>query len=308
MPSLLDKTILHFQTWFCEPFFWLKKDMSPSNLFAYLLKRFLILTAILFLNSCRQTSEKINESFLQQYGSEVEKINNIRESANQTQVNIDCQSSTFGCVDSKNRWKDSATIFGIENSGTAQSATIDTSRIIAPKPPEEFTPDVKTLMQGQSTQLPENMFHISYNLNNFPESYGRQKLSFDDINIPQQDAFGVKTELGEKNYQLIGNRTLQKDIDFTKKLIAPEDPEISLELIKQEKQIRRRGKFKTKNTTDEQTANSEVAIDKKDLTNDVENKKQPTNNSDSKPLDNIINQVTDQISKTIEDTKQQLQK
>jgi hypothetical protein len=252
MPSLLDKIIFNFQTYCCGYFFLLKKDIPSTNLAAtlsnqlnvynnlilktnHLFKIFLIVATIFLIGSCSQKSENINEGFLNKYGGEVEKINNIRESSNQAKTDIDCQSSFFGCKESKNRWKDPSTMFGIENSGTAQSAAIDTTKIVMPKPPEEFTPNVETLTNGQGRQLPENMFHISYNLNNFPESYGRQKLSFDDINIPQQDAFGVRTELGEKNYQLIGNRTLQQDIDFTKQLISKDDLEISSELIKQEK-------------------------------------------------------------------------
>ena len=93
--------------------------------------------------------------------------------------------------------------------------------------------------QNMTNQLPQDMFIISYNLYNFPESYGITKLSFDDIIIPDNDIFGVKTNLGEKNYQLIDNQTLQKNIDLVNQLNGDEDKKISLELIRQEKKIRR---------------------------------------------------------------------
>ncbi len=234
MPSLLDNTKIHHT---------LASPTPKNQRFSQLSKQFLILIAIFLLNSCQKTSEQLNKDFLKQYGGEVKEINTRRE-AQRVQPDSDCKSSPLGCIDDKNRWKDPATIFGIENSITVKSASVDTSRIVMPKPPEEFSPDLKTLMQGQGAQLPENMFQISYNLYNFPKSYGRPTLSFDDINIPKHDAFGVRTELGEKNYQLIGNRTLQKDVDFTKQLSSKSDQEISLELIKQEKQIRRRGNSK----------------------------------------------------------------
>jgi hypothetical protein len=270
-----------------------------TNLFQKIFKKILPLT-ILAVCSCYKTSEDVNKSFLKQYGSDVQKINTIREASAQQQANSDCNSSPSACVNKQNKWKDPAQIFGINNSNTAQSANIDTSKITLPKPAEEFTPDAKTLMQGQSAQLPEDMFHISYNLYNFPESYGKPKISFDDINIPKQDAFGVRTELGEKNYQLIGNKTLQQDVDFTKQSISKEDNEISLELIKQEKQIRRKGKTKV-NKTEEDI--NYVEIDKKDLTDTKKSKDNNDNKSSQDPLNNIINQVTDQISKTIGDTK-----
>jgi len=326
MPSLSDKTIFDFQTCRYGDFFLSQKDAPLTNLDTspsvhffirdnlnlktrHLFKIFLILAIIFLISSCSQaTSEDINNNFLKKYGGEVEKINNIRESSQQVQTVSDCQSSFFGCEEGKDRWKEPSTMFGIENSSTAQSATIDTSKITMPKPPEEFTPNIQTLTNGQGRQLPEDMFYISYNLNNFPESYGRQKLSFDDINIPKQDAFGVRTELGEKNYQLIGNRTLQQDIDFTKQLTNKSDQEISSELIKQEKQIRRSKKAEAKNTEDEQATDDQVD----EYKNNVSTKKYPTKKEDNKnstqPLDNIINQVTGQISKTIEETTTTIKK
>jgi len=93
--------------------------------------------------------------------------------------------------------------------------------------------------QNITNKLPQDMFIISYNLYNFPDSYGNARLSFDDIKIPDSDIFGIKTKLGEKNYQLIDNQTLQKNIDFTNQLNTDEDKQISLKLIRQEKKIRR---------------------------------------------------------------------
>jgi hypothetical protein len=264
------------------------------------LKSFFILISTL-LSSCSSQLEDANRNFLKQYSKQVETINTKRDQAYQAQMESGCQSSPSGCaVDNRNKWKEPATIFGINNSSQAQNASIDTSKIVMPKPPEEFLPDAQTLMQGGGQKLPDNMFEVSYNLFNFPESYGRPRVSFDDINIPKHDAFGVRTELGEKNYQLVGNRTLQRDIDFTKQLSSQEDREVSLELIKQEKRARKKGKPKA-NEKEPEIKFEEIKNNPDKITND---EKTPEKTED-KTLDNIVGKVTDQI-KTIVDTTTKL--
>ena len=63
--------------------------------------------------------------------------------------------------------------------------------------------------------------------------------------------------MGEKNYQLVDRKTLQKDFDLTKQSINREDREISAELIGEEKQARRKGHpkkqidYETKQINDE---------------------------------------------------------
>jgi hypothetical protein len=118
---------------------------------------------------------------------------------------------------------------------------INKKRDIKDKPSEVFLPDVRTFIEGINTTkiLPEDMFQIRYISENRPSSYRTSKLSFDDIFIPSKDAFGVRTALGEKNYSLVGNRTLQNNIDFINKYRSPEDKEISLQLIREEKNAKR---------------------------------------------------------------------
>lgn len=258
----------------------------------------LLLIGIVFLNSCESQSEIANKSFLKQYGGAVNEINKRRDDSQQVQSNQNCQTSPAGCSSDKNKWKDPSTIFGIDNVNKTQSASIDTSRIVMPKPPEEFLPDTQTLLQGQTSQLPENMFQISYNLYNFPESYGRSRISFDDINIPKHDAFGVKTELGEKNYQLVGNKTLQRDIDFSKQLISQDDREVSLELIKQEKQIRRKGNSKI-SAKEPERKEEEIKTNPDKMTKVEIKSDKILDQTPDKALSNIVGKVTDQINKTI---------
>ena len=211
--------------------------LLPNKIFYYNILKFLAITAV--LSSCHNTSEQSNRNFLKKYSKEVKLINDNREVLRQQHNKQDCKLLPNGCIEDNKKWQDTATIFGIKNIKQYESAFIDTSQIKMPEPPEEFLPNEKTLLQNNMKSLPQNMFHISYNLHNFPKRYGRPKLSFDDIKIPSKDMFGEKTELGEKNYQLIGNQILQKDIDFSKQLYSEEDKEIMIELIKQEKRIGR---------------------------------------------------------------------
>lgn len=211
----------------------------------------------LFCSCTSRKSEETNDVFLKQYGSDIERINSRRE-----EMNISNQKTK-----SDKNWKDPKEIFNIDNAESSRSAFIDTSQIVMPKPPEDFSPNVNTLLQGQGAQLPEDMFAVSYNLQNFPNSYGRPRLSFDDIAIPSHDAFGIETELGEKNYQLISHKTLQRDIDFNKQLISKEDREISAQLILEEKQAGRKrylDQHNSNKTTDDKKAEGKIAEKKDD--------------------------------------------
>ncbi|MCE3254942.1 MAG: hypothetical protein K0R25_436 [Rickettsiaceae bacterium] len=196
--------------------------------------KLLVLLPLGFLCSCQNSLTKANKNFLDQYGDQVEEINDRREAYQKLESQP------------KKNWKEPKDLFKIDNTETSRSAHIDTSQIVMPKPPEDFLPDQKTLLEGQQKELPESMFHIGYSPQNFPLSYDKPRLSFDDITIPKIDAFGIETELGEKNYQLVGNRALQRNIDFAKTLNEPGDREVSLEVIKKQKQSRKKLALKEK--------------------------------------------------------------
>ena len=241
-------------------------------------KNWKILLVLLFgfLCSCASQSEQVNKNFLKQYGGEVEQINSKRDAMNpntQPPSNIS--------------WKDPRNIFNIKSVETTRSAYIDTSKILMPKPPEDFSPNIDTLLKGQTAQLPEDMFIVSYNLHNFPDSYGRPRLSFDDITIPKHDVFGVNTTLGEKNYQLVGNKALQRDIDFEKSLRNKGDSKISLGLIQEEKQSKRKKYLEKINKN---------KPDKKDVIEETKenNDKKKEMKPDDKKTENKLDQKIDE--------------
>lgn len=202
-------------------------------------KRILTLIIASICASCSNIAEQSNQHFLKTYEKDVGRINSNRNDPVQTKQNS---------FENKRNWQDSIEIFNFyESTHTARTARIDTSKIKLPEPPEESLPSMKTFKDGRTRDLPDDMFHVSYNPYNFPNSYGRAKLSFDDIAIPSRDAFGIETALGEKNYQLINHKTLQRDIDFSKKNRSLEDVEISSELILEEKQAKRKKYLEQKN-------------------------------------------------------------
>jgi hypothetical protein len=124
----------------------------------------------------------------------------------------------------------------IDNINKKRESRIKTPIVTKPSIIQDKIP---LLPQISINKLPQDMFVINYNLYNFPNSYDRVKLSFDDIAIPNSDVFGIKTKLGEKNYQLISYQILQKNIDTINKLSTQEDKQITLELIRQEKNKKR---------------------------------------------------------------------
>lgn len=196
---------------------------------------------IFLLASCTSSIEQANDKFSEQYGKRVEEINAKRISNYSNNQPSGCRFLWIDCPDNSVSWKNSSQIFDINNIETAGNATIDTSQIKMPKPPEEFSPDMSTFEQRRNIrQLPDDAFEINYSLQNYPASYRRAKLSFDDITIPTQDAFGIKTELGEKNYVLVGNKTLQQNVDFIGQNRDTIDKEVSIDLITEQKEEQRR--------------------------------------------------------------------
>jgi hypothetical protein len=80
-------------------------------------------------------------------------------------------------------------------------------------------------------------FEIRYSVNH--SGFRRIGAEFDEINIPQNDIYGVTTDFDkQKEYLLIGNNYLQKNIDdISSYSDFEEDIEISKILIAQKKQL-----------------------------------------------------------------------
>lgn len=234
-------------------------------------KIILILSTILLAPSCTTISEQANNKFSEQYGKQVEKINQRRLEMD-PDYKPKCSFLWFGC----------------------NKKNINAEH----QPGEMVTPDMNTYSQGQSTPvLPDDMFDISYNLENEPASYQNAKLSFDDITIPATDAFGIRTDLGDKNYILVSNQALQQNVDFIKDHQSKEDKEVSADLIKEQKEVRRRKYLNLPPKSQKSDDSKEKTADNKDTKNKSENSSSSDNkNSDNKTSDNKTDQANPQAN------------
>lgn len=212
-----------------------------KKLVDFKLFRALIILILLVLSSCVSKSERANNNFLQSYGEEVDRINKNREIiANGNQINYD---------DSQNNkkisfWDDLASVFGVSGTNQFKSAKVDTSglKFFVPNR-EEFTPDLQTLLEGRKKSLPAYIFDINYSLVNYPSSYGKPGISFDDIIIPGRDAFGIASKLGDKDYNLVGKDNLQRNVDYINSNIDNQDKILSMMIIKEQKELKSRGRI-----------------------------------------------------------------
>jgi hypothetical protein len=66
---------------------------------------------------------------------------------------------------------------------------------------------------------------------------------FDAINVPPQDAYGIKTEISQKEYLLPSAKLLQKNIDQINNNKSPDDVEDSELLIAEQRNLKRKKKM-----------------------------------------------------------------
>lgn len=205
--------------------------------FVIILKIIFIILSIILLGSCTGKLRKANEKFLQEYGNDVDRINQSRvKIMNNDPLSQDNSQNDLGKT---SQWGDLATNFGVSGTNQLKSAQVDTSGLKFFKPnQEEFTPDMQTLLEGKKRSLPGYIFDISYNSFNYPASYVRSKVSFDDIIIPLKDAFGIKSQSSDKNYILVGKGNLQENIDQINSVTDYQDRNISKILIKERKELK----------------------------------------------------------------------
>lgn len=137
---------------------------------------------------------------------------------------------------------------------------------------------------SQNSAAPE-IFEIRYNLDP-PIFFRRPGIEFDNIAIPSQDAYGVKTAMSEKSYFSPGGNLLKGSIDKVLDQKGEFDDENAEILVKEKKQILRKKLMKqifdgnvelAKNDDSEQDAQAEEKKSaKKD---DKKNQKKAENSS-----------------------------
>lgn len=197
-----------------------------------------LILLILLNSACTTRSELNNKVFLQRYGSDVNRINSARDKAAYDYTNPKMENPKKSA--SANDWKDPAKSLGIEGAFNLRSAFVDTSKLQLKKPAGEFLPNLETYLQGREMKnMGPDIFDVTYDLENYPKSYRRNVVSFDDITIPTHDYFGIKSNLGSKQYNIIDHQALQQSIDFINESKTPENREFERILLEEKKEIRK---------------------------------------------------------------------
>jgi len=201
--------------------------------FEVTLKNIIVLFLISFLFSC-VSSPDVNFVFEQEYGQEIEQIKKMRAN-----VDVKDPNQVFEFVPPNAQ--------EVLNEQVEKNSYVPFSdvRKFGESPQSTYLPAAEVYEQtkkGSQNQLLPDMFYISYGTD-LHSSFQRIGVEFDAIDIPQEDAYGVKTEMSQKTYLLAGNDSLKGSVDEINNSRKKEDYEISEILIKEQKQINRRNKM-----------------------------------------------------------------
>lgn len=177
-------------------------------------------------------SGDVNKSFLAQYGKDVAKINNRREDLARPDPGPRLEQQQ-----AKSGWLDPAYILGTVGTENYRTAFVDTSGLVLPPPPEQYLPDGQTWAEKRGSLLPGTIFSVEYLNENYPYSYKVAPVSFDDIQVPDYDIFGVASNMREKDYILIDTMTLRNNINDINSRVTPDDRRNILTLVSEQKEL-----------------------------------------------------------------------
>lgn len=189
----------------------------------------ILLTAFLvFTSSC--SSKNSNTLFQKRYGKEAKKINFERIPSKEVKNEVISSSPPSA-----------EELAQIDNSGHRENryTYVDVDKM-GYESVKKFLPDGDYYEQmkiyNPSNSLPSEMFEVSYNTDLY-SGFRKVGAEFDKINIPKSDAHGVATSMSEKPYFLVGNSSLQKNIDQVNSTRSKTDVEISKILIREQREI-----------------------------------------------------------------------
>lgn len=168
------------------------------------------------LLSNKGVAEQANDNFETQFNTDVKKINSFRVEPKRTAI----ERSDFVSAD-RNLSKN-------------------------PQQLENFSPDERVFRDGQQmmmkSQFAGDIFDLNYDTN--PQGpFVVRGAEFDSIQIPEADFYGVKSSLSAKQYLLVGNKALQKNIDTINDKKVSYDDELSAILVKEQKELQRQKRF-----------------------------------------------------------------
>ncbi len=197
-------------------------------------------------NSSNYNAEQVNLEFQAKFQSQVAQINSGRIAPQPTDPNAPQDAGNFVAEKSAlSPFNSPDELLGVAGAYKNSSASVDTSKLSLKKA-QDFTPDAQTFSEAQSalaqSRLPEDMFDITYNTE-LSQPFIFSGIEFDLINIPAHDAYGVNSNLSEKQYALAGNSSLQKNVDQVLASRSHDDIEFSETLVREQKQLQREQKI-----------------------------------------------------------------
>lgn len=194
----------------------------------------ILLSTIILLSSCSNLERDANEKFMAQFESEVARIRSER-SVPMEERPQQLQQAKMG-----EDWRNASDVLGITGTYKYKSAEVDTSGLRV-RTYEEYLPNQAVFEEGLKSnfrpKLPDDMFEIYY-VKNYPQ-FKNPGIEFDLIQVPQKDVYGIRTDLGDKEYLLVGNNAIQQNVDLIRGYHTKENNEIAKTLIKEQRARKR---------------------------------------------------------------------
>jgi hypothetical protein len=215
-----------------------------------------LIIASLILVSCsssrEEAEEKMNSSFQNKYSQAVAAIQAQRQEPAEPQM---------------------VKIEAVKKSGDWRDGNFDPSYALRPNVAKGQMVKGQEVYMGE--KLPEDMFEISYNLKNHPQ-YKKIGAEFDDIEIPDEDFYNVKTESADKSYLIVDGSVVRRNIAQTLNSRTSVDVANSAIIIAEYKEKTRAQKMSD--------MFDEVKIDdKKDIKNNSKDNKKKIDVKEKKP-------------------------
>ncbi len=172
------------------------------------------------LFSCSKSVFKSNEVFESKYGDNVKMINSLR------------QDKTV--IDITNKRDFTAELENNDSRYTNQNVTIS----------EQYSTQqfYNQAPNNSGFSGPREMFDVNY-AQTINTPFRKIGAEFDVIEIPPQDAYGVKVGMQNKEYLLVSRKLLQRNIDQINQERTKEDIENSNVLISEQKSLKRRARM-----------------------------------------------------------------
>ncbi len=193
-------------------------DFSAS----FFWKTILIATLLIFA-SCRKNDDwNENKTFEARYSQDIEKIKASRIDPSPTKLDTTTKLDFAAPVD-----RDTARY---TNSNITVPEHYTSQQFANQNPP------------NPAFQNPAEMFENNYNTT-IKLPFRKIGEEFDTIDVPNQDAYGVKVGMSDKEYLLVSRKLLQKNVDQINAQKTSDDIENSEALISEQRKLKRKAKM-----------------------------------------------------------------